>query len=197
MYNGLEFVSDETKPHIHYHSETDFDLFYSNLTSLSSHAKEYLFSLPSNIKTLLCVETHESDNDKLIRNFRSFGFKAYPNKPCKSDNGSLRGTHGGEVVAVRSHISASPVEPEILNQLVSHFGGHLRFASSIIRFKGMSLLIVTVYLWCSEGLTERNNMILHQIKMLQQILDNIPMLIVGDFNMTGQQFLESGWPTKL
>ena len=25
----------------------------------------------------------------------------------------------------------------------------------------------------------------------------MPMLIVGDFNITGQQFLESGWPSKL
>ncbi len=87
------------------------------------------------------------------------------------------------------------MEPSILDHLQERFQDPLRFAACIIRFKKLSVLFVTVYLWCSEGLTERNNEILLYIYMLAALV-NLPLICIGDFNITAQEFLESGWANK-
>ncbi len=98
-------------------------------------------------------------------------------------------------MAVRSHFLCRPVDPIVLEGIAGHFLNPLRFAACIVCFKKLSVLFVTLYLWCSEGLTERNNQILLSIHMLKQLLD-LPIVCIGDFNMTTQEFLESGWLEK-
>ena len=66
----------------------------------------------------------------------------------------------------------------------------------IIHLKHVSILVVSLYLWASEGLSERNNNLLLHILILSKIF-SIPLLIYGDFNITSKQFLESGWCDKL
>ena len=74
--------------------------------------------------------------------------------------------------------------------------GTLRFATKIVAFHNVEICFITVYLWCSEKLSERNNTILKQIHLLKVLL-NLPILCFGDFNITFQQFEDSGWVKRL
>ena len=83
------------------------------------------------------------------------------------------------MVAVRSHLLSSPIDPSILNNLAAHFSAPIRFSACIIRFKDLSVILCTCYLWDSEGLTERNNNnMLMQIHMLMLIL-SLPIMSRG------------------
>ena len=86
------------------------------------------------------------------------------NPPQQLETG---GTHGGELIATKNHIQTKCVPINILEHIQNEFG-ELRFAAKIIIFHNFELLCVTVYLWCSEGLSNRNNNILYQILMLQR-----------------------------
>lgn len=172
-----------------------FDFFYGNITSLSNHASKYVFCLPKRIKGLALVELHKQDKLQVTNKFRHNYFTSYFN-PAEPSSKSSSGTHGGELVATRAHTLSNPIEPDLLDHIASHFGAPLRFAACLVRFKDLTLIFLTCYLWDSEGLSERNNIILTQINMLVHIL-NLPIVCFGDFNLKTQEFLESGWCEKL
>ena len=52
----------------------------------------------------------------------------------------------------------------------------------ILTLKGVEFIILTVYLWHTEGFTDRNIKILYQISMLKY-LSNLPIIALGDFNI--------------
>ena len=86
--------------------------------------------------------------------------------------------------------------PEFLEIVASHFDTMLRFAARIFHFAGVDIVIIYVYLWCSEGFSDRNEAILYQIQMLITLL-KLPFLIVGDLNIPIAGFAESGWVERL
>ena len=168
------------------------NIFYSNVSSFSLHAKSYISSLPLEVSALALVELHDTDTCSVRDWFRLQGFSAdlSPAEPTPE------GTHGGELIAVRSHINSTPVPGEVLQVLQEHAQEPSRFSARIIRLKHLSVLLVAVYLWCSEGPSERNNEILHMIFILKNIL-GLPIIVLGDFNMLPQELLDSGWTSKL
>ena len=105
-----------------------FKLFYANVSSLSNHAKDYLFSLPKGIKALALVECHEIDCLKVEDMFTANGFDASYNPAEKTDCLS----HGGECVAVRRHLNSRPVMKEVLDAVTEYFLTPLRIACRII-----------------------------------------------------------------
>jgi len=153
--------------------------------------RDYLFSLPKEVKGFLAVETHTSNSLVESLCFRK-GFTVACNEPQPSEGG---GTHGGELIAMRSKYHARQINPDILNSISNHYG-ILRFASMIINIKGVELLLITLYLWHTEGFTERNHVILYQIQYLKVLL-GLPAFIIGDFNITFEKFKESGWCERL
>ena len=165
-----------------------FYVFYSNVTSLSPQAKDYLFSLPEEVKALALVELHK-DYDTVANVFQSNNYSVAYTAPEQTQFG---GTHGGELVAVKSHIESRQIDSDILDKIATHFNAPLRFAAKNVKFHSLNLLLVSVYLWCSEGFSERNNVILQQIQMLKMIA-GLPLLCIGDFNLTYEEFDKSGW----
>ena len=68
-----------------------FIMFYSNVSSLSPHALDYLFSLPGEVKALLIVESHKDYNFVLDR-FTSNNYSATYSQP---ETNSESTSHGG------------------------------------------------------------------------------------------------------
>ena len=67
-----------------------------------------------------------------------------------------------------------------------------RFAARIVVMQKIEIMLVSVYLWVSEGFSEKNIKILKQIKMLGK-LTNKPYIILGDFNIDYTEFVRSEW----
>ena len=171
----------------------EFKIFFSNITSLSPHAKNYFSNdLDPDVKVLAINEIHKDDEIAVKNFFRGIGFKAEYNlpEPTTAQN------HGGECVAVRSHFNSKPVNADVLISIETHFNANLRIAATIISLKGADVLLVTIYLWDSENFSPRNIIILQQLHMLATIL-NLPFVCIGDFNIHCEDFRNSEWPMFL
>ena len=160
------------------------------MTSLSLHAYNYLFALPKSVKALALVECHKVDELSTCNTFKDNGFTASYNIPEKA---SVL-THGGECLAIRSHIHSTPVPIHVLEMIQEFFNAQLRFAARILHIRKSQIIIITVYLWASEKFSERNIVILRSILMLIKYL-GIPWILLGDFNIKFEEFCESDWPT--
>ena len=91
--------------------------FFGNITSFSEHARAYLFSLPASVGTIGIVETHKYES-RISCDFAREGFKVACNDPELTGRSEC-GTHGGECVAVKNHLFADPVDPEVDDDDVS------------------------------------------------------------------------------
>ena len=99
-------------------------------------------------------------------------------------------TSAGVGVAVRSHLGlAMPAAPLHFDELRSRV--QVRWMGAVCRG---GLHLVSVYLWCTEGLSQRN---LDLLQCLAGVLSRIrgPWLVAGDFNMTPDMLRASGWLT--
>ena len=81
-------------------------------------------------------------------------------------------------------------------QLVSKQFGELRFSAMGLIMKKVEFVVVTVYLWHTEGFTERNNAILFSVQYFMKLI-KLPVIIVGDFNITYETFENSDWCRRL
>ncbi len=136
------------------------------------------------------MENHK-DAEYVESRFKNAGFDTSYTNPLSLNSGH---THGGELLAIRSGFSSRNVPKHILEHIIKEYG-ELRFATRIIEFHNVDILVVTLYLWVTEGLSVRNNMILYQTRMLKHLL-SLPFFTIGDFNITFEQFVESGWAER-
>ena len=97
---------------------------------------------------------------------------------------------------MRSCYNSRPIQSSILDLIKEHFMTELRFAARIIKLKNLEIISITIYLWVSENFSERNQIILRQIHMLQCLV-KLPIFCTGDFNVTIQDFMDSQWPDFL
>jgi hypothetical protein len=124
--------------------------------------------------------------------FNENGYSISYNPPEKANILS----HGGELLAARKHLNSRPIPNEYLETVAEYFMSTLRFAARIVVFKGLEVLFLSVYLWVSEGFSQRNQTILKQMKLLIKMLD-LPFLCMGVSNITYKEFAESEWPDFL
>ena len=139
------------------------------------------------------VESHDNDSHKIRKLFRKHGFSASVASPQQTDKG---GTHGGEIVAFRSYIHSTPILHNLLYSIQQEFQSPLRFAARTLRLKHVTVIMCTVYLWSTEGLSDRNVTILMQLNLLQKAL-SLPLFCIGDFNMLSTELVSSGWAETL
>ena len=169
-----------------------FGLFYANITSLSPQTKNYIANFSPSIKALALVEVHKEE--ETVNSFlRSSWFTGKYNPPKPTGNG---GTHGGELMAFRSNIHAYDIDCDIIDHIEKYYNAPLCFAARVMCLHTISICFISVYFWCSEGFSERNHVILHQIGMLSKLI-NLPFLCVGDFNIQFKEFTESEWGDRL
>jgi hypothetical protein len=171
-------------------SNKSFRIFFANITSFSRQAQDYLFTLPRDVQVVMLAEVHKEEQSVISR-FRKNKFLPCYNPPTNKN----QGTHGGEIVATRAHLQAKPIPKEVIGYLISQFGP-LHFAAKIVILTKVQVLFVSVYLWDSEGLSERNNTILQTIGLMSRYL-KLPMIGFGDFNVAFDDFAKSGWCERL
>ena len=111
------------------HKGNEFNIFYSNITSFSPHAKRYISQLDSklniHIKCLALVEVDTDDAYVVQNKLRQYGFTASCNvpEPTTSKN------HGGECLATRRFVNSRPIPNDILEAVANHFRANLRCAA--------------------------------------------------------------------
>ena len=157
-------------------------MFYANITSLSPHAKNYIVNMDPSINVLALGEIHKDDSLSVNSFFNKCGWKMAYNKP----EPTTALNHGGEGVATRSHIHAREVDNDILNAISDHFNTNIRFAAKILSVRRYDILVISVYLWDSEGFSSRNSCIMQQIHMLASLI-GLPFVCMGDFNIHAQE----------
>ena len=88
--------------------------------------------LPDKIKALALVELHKVDELQVRDCFNKHHFSASYTVPEQLQTG---GNHGGEVVAIKSHVHGTPIQQDILDSIASHFSVPRRFSARIVRFR--------------------------------------------------------------
>jgi hypothetical protein len=106
----------------HQNVDKIFYLFYANVSSLSPQAQDYLFSLPEEVKALALLELHKQP-DVVSSAFECKNFSMTYNPP---EDTMLGGTHGGELIAVKSHIESKTIDQHVLDSIAEHFDSKLR-----------------------------------------------------------------------
>ena len=87
-------------------------------------------------------------------------------------------------------------DKDILDLFEAQFPSCRFTARGAVEFHNVDTLFVTVYLLCSEGFPERNNMISHQIRLLTKHA-NFPYFVSAILaNISYPDFAESGRGTK-
>ena len=123
-------TTDPKRDNETYYNKT-VQIFYGNVSSLSIQTIDYIFALPKEVSAVALVETHK-DTEYVCDKFNAHNYKAYPNSPITDVESE--GTHGGEVVACRSHLYFSPVLKDILDHIAAHYGAPVCFAVMVLRF---------------------------------------------------------------
>ena len=118
---------------------------------------------------------------------RTLGKKAAVNSPAPTPNGS----HGGETIVYPNHFNISQVDPPILASLAEQVGVAIRFSAVIIRVAKFAFLLATLYLTVSEMASDYNKALVSQVVLLSLIL-KLPLLCIGDFNITPNSLKNQG-----
>ena len=84
----------------------------------------------------------------------------------------------------------------ILQAIAFQSGHDLRLAAMYLRLKRTTIIIATIYLHSSEGLSDRNHSILQQLYLLHKAIA-LPFVCWGDFQVTPMELEESGWPQQM
>ena len=138
------------------------------------------------------VETHatiEKVPDLVSRSIAQ-GFTVHANPAMKY--ACTAGSHGGEAILTSKHMYAVPIENSIFESVSNVNDDPLRFSAVEIRFGHMSLLCISAYFWCSDGLSPRNWAILQQVSSLIWQFQ-MPFLFFADFNMPPEALQAPGW----
>jgi len=184
-------------PDLHITSEKRLRLYFANFTSFGMIAQQILFEKAPSFDIACGVEHHkELSHIKSVFKAKGFSVSGTNPEPVSPFATTKAKGHGGEFIASRMNLDCKPVELQILESISNSTAAPLRFAASYCRLKGITILILSLYMWDGEQLSERNENILNQIYILLQII-RLPFLCCGDFNMHPDVIKASDWPSKL
>ena len=195
--DGTPSVQPGCKANLHAPPITPFKIYCANFTSFNRAAQNNIFT--KNCQAFCGLEHHKPVSElKHIFSKKGCRVSATPPEPTSNpvlcQNNRSKG-HGGEFVATLNHIDSKSLDSDIYDAIESATNTPCRFAACIVRFKGMSILLASLYLWDSEGLSSKNNQLLTQLYILTTII-KFPFICFGDFNMPAETFQDSDWPNR-
>ena len=91
----------------------------------------------------------------------------------------------------RSTLPTAAVHADLLKG-AGYQVGESRWTACVIRFKSASILFIVVYLWTSQGLSDQNSAILHEIFTLVSLFAGL-VVIAGDWQMEPSELQRSPW----
>lgn len=159
-------------------------LYYANVTSWSSKAKNYLLTRPAHL--LMAVEHHQvgeganTAQDEL----QMGGWHINWQDATITPEG---GTQGGVFIGYRKNLNAF----DACKQQTP------RWTANLLRLNGRTLLLAVVYLYPGQTATSpQNRQVLAELAGLIQSL-SIPYLLVGDWNLEPEQLKESQFTRRI
>ena len=169
--------------------------FHSNVSSWSSRARAYLAADLSDV--LMVSEQHRGPEhfESLRKEATLCGRKLVFSAAWPSDR-SVDGTSGGELLLFANRLHATGIDEELV-KVVMHRADPLRrkWSAAILRLRGVSVLVVELYLRDTIGLKDENVQALGQLDALRRQL-GLPVVLAGDFQVEPSEFLEFGWPQR-
>ena len=113
-----------------------FDIYCSNISSLSDHAIKHLFKECSKYHIWSLLETrlekHRIDKYKSDFKNRARQFLATPaDTTTSAASGGM--AHGGELIAPMAHLNITCIDPAVYQYIESHTGAPLRICAAYVR----------------------------------------------------------------
>ena len=177
-------------------TSTFITLFYANITKWGKRAETFLSNDSSHF---VCFAEHHLDRsqfDALRPKFVAWKRSVYVAYAQKI-GAHAYSTSGGLAIFPRSFLCCQDVDADLFASCVpENHRGAPRFTSCVLRTKSVSILLIIVYLRTSEGLSDANVEILHQIFMLASIFRGA-VLIGGDWQFPPGELITSPWVKKL
>ena len=163
---------------------------FDNVTVWGKKAEDFYFGKEESMKgvEIACVAEHHklAQGWPKVRNtLQQNGWRSVAS-PAKKSMRSETGSEGGTAVMSRSHLHLTPFQDERLGEKGNDW------SAIMVRLKGVDLLLISVYLTCSIGMTGEN---LAKVKELMQLClnANIPFIMIGDWNMDPSKLMTTGW----
>ena len=170
---------------------------FNNLSVWGPTAEEYAVSDSIAQDGIWCIAEHHklpheipSMRSKMQqRGWRSVISHARPTG--RSDAGSS----GGTMVASRKHLHLTPFPGS--GEGRCRLGSHgMDWSAVQVRAKGVSYMVMSVYLTCHIGGTGENIIKIQEIiKMI--LAAGLPFMLIGDFNMTPRELAATGMLAKI
>ena len=106
-------------------------------------------------------------------------------------------TSGGQMLLPRDSLDTCDLDPALVDHCLSR--DHVvapRWTSMVLRTKGVSVLLISVYLRTTEGLSDANRCIIDQLLLLTAFFNGV-VIIMGDWQMTMQELAQISLIAKL
>ncbi len=168
-----------------------YTLKFYNITCYGPNAQSHIFAEDPDIQCVVEHHMPESFSFDMQNNFAIRGYRVV-NNPARPSKSSAGGTHGGELIACKKYHNITHIDKEVYNLLEKHTSEPCSLSACLLRLKGRSILLIIIYMWSGQGLSESNFPIFKQVRILKDIT-NRPILVFGDWNMLPEQLAESGW----
>ena len=172
------------------HKSGKLTIHLANVTSFSEKVKDWFTKKRYRNAIIALCETKKLEVMPLVNYFKSIGHRAYVNPGTRLTTDST-GVSSGEVISTPIAFGSVPVEPSYLEAVRNITGTALRFAATIVQLQGLTIVIAVMYL-SQEGIGVTNFDIFKQVLTLKTLL-GIPLLALGDMNLTPTQVAEAGW----
>ena len=159
---------------------------FANVTSLGQAVRQWLTGR-ERIPVFL-AETHlaQDDHEKVLQWLSTRGFGVMGQAAAQSPKG---GRHGGLLLVYPAHLHFHFVQKQIIDGC-GWYAVHWTFDN-------FELIIVMVYFKCGEGLQGATNSLLWSGLMTFATAISKPLIVIGDFNLTPEEFMTTTIGTVL
>lgn len=167
-------------------------LWHSNVTRWGPQAEG--FCARSQHDVLMLSETHltSSQFEPVGRRMGALGWNAYHSGAVPTGRSDAGNSAGVALFARKFRLTSPLDECALTESAAGQDCQSLRWCASVLRLRGVSVLLCEVYLITGTGMTDDNLNILRQLQVLQSLV-NMPLILAGDWNCTPQELAATGW----
>ena len=169
-------------------SSSRVSLFYSNVSYFGKEVKEYYSKESAHI--LAAIE-HRLDRDQLLSlhpDFTAWNRTPFA-QPAVRTGDHVLATSGGVLLLPRSHLATAAVDNALMEHVLVGQSTATRWTCMVLRTKSVSILLVFLYLFTSQGLSDQNLQIISQVLNLAALFPG-EVIIGGDWNLTPHELFD-------
>ena len=173
-------------------------VLFGNITTWGPQASDYIEAKGDQFDAMMLVEHHQrGEGLKAMKlTLKSFGFVTVASEANFTDR-SAAGTHGGAMLAFRSHLQLSHVPPELALQapgLLPSVG--YDWAAAEWHLKGLRVCMLAAYFDCGANTSGPNAAKFKEIASYIKSRGHW-FVMAADWNMTPDEVEAAGWPSLL